>query len=385
MYFPSSLAAGRRKIPGRPEPLQVRGLFLRAGLAALGHLEMIAGRESIEVLIADPKTDAELRGRLQSVMAIRRFAAAELLLPVDDHYRSYVDLNRPYVTWNVYATPEFSLKPKTWKYPIIGPAGYRGFFSPELAEACAAKLRASGFDVYVAGAAAYSTLGWFEDPLPSTVVAGDEIALANVIFHELAHQLLYVSGDTPFNESFAVAVAAEGTRRYLGADPAKVRQYREYRRRRARHNQFTELVADFRRRLETLYRRRDLEIDAMRRAKQALFAELTVAYQQLKSSWRGDSKYDAWFAPPLNNAKLASLSTYNELVPSFLALLEEKNGDLPAFYAACRNMAELPAAERRQQLQRYAPTTSTTHTTVFKRIHRTEIKKIQQPQSGRGR
>lgn len=318
-----------------------------------GHLELIAGRESIETLLEDPETDAVLRKQLQTVMEIRRFAVDKLLLPVNGHYRSYVKLDRPYVTWNVYATPEFSLAPKTWRYPIVGRAGYRGYFTPERAADCAATLQDSGLDVYIVGASAYSTLGWFADPLPSTVVARDETALANLIFHELAHQLLYVSGDTTFNESFASAVAEEGTRRYL-ASPEKLRQQREYRQRRLRHKQFTQLVAEYRRRLENLYGRQ-LETAVMRRRKQAVFTEMLAAYRRLRDDWQGYGGYDAWFEPPLNNAKIASLSTYNELVEPILALLEEKNGNLRAFYSACRDLAQMTFAERRQRLQQTAP------------------------------
>jgi len=341
-----------------------------------GHLELMSGRRSIDALVTDPETDAELRRKLNTVMAIRRFADAELYLPVNGHYRTYVKLDRKFVTWNVYAAPEFSLEPKTWKYPMIGAAAYRGFFRLDLARDCAAELRDRGYDVYIAGASAYSTLGWFDDPLPSTVAASDEIALASLIFHELAHQILYVSEDTDFNESFATAVAQEGTRRYLTAFPEKSHLLQAHRLRQIRRQQFTELVADFRRRLQILYGR-DLSSDEMRSRKQALFADMATAYARMNCSGQVDSSYDAWFAAPLNNAKIVAVSTYNRLVPVFMRLLKEKNGDMQAFYAACRELAAMPAAERRQRLQRYATTTSTTPTTVFKRINRTEIKKIQ--------
>lgn len=378
MYTPSTSTTARRATTGRwaasagkrTSPNLSVGLalliiaLLLIGCESLGyfphliggHFELLADRESIDALIADPDTEPTLRERLQTVDGIRRFAAEALHLPAQGHYRTYVALDRPHVTWNVYATPEFSLAPKTWKYPIIGAAGYRGYFTPERAEACASKLRDSGFDVYIAGASAYSTLGWFEDPLPSTVIVRDEIALANLIFHELAHQLLYVAGDTVFNESFATAVADEGTRRYL-ASSDNPRQRQQYRLRRIRHRQFTALVAEYRGHLENLYRR-NLAAADMRRRKQAVFADMTAAYEELKSDWQGYAGYDAWFEPPLNNAKIAAISTYHGLVAPFLQLLQEKNGNLPAFYSSCRDLAELPIAERRQQLQRGAPTPS---------------------------
>ena len=365
--LPTSAAASVRRINAGVANILARSILalffaaLLTGCKSLhyyphligGHLELIAQRESIDSLIADPDTDSDLRRQLQTLEEIRRYAAEELQLPAGEQYRTYVTLNRPFVTWNVYATPEFSLSPKIWRYPVIGAAGYRGFFSPELARTYSAELADSGLDVCIVGASAYSTLGWFQDPLPSTILKRGEITLANIVFHELAHQVLYVSGDTTFNESFATAVAEEGTRRYLSAS-AKSRQQEEYILRRTRHQQFTDLVADFRHRLETLYAR-DLDAEVMRRRKQAVFSEMSAAYVQLKSDWQGYSGYDGWFAPPLNNAKIASLSTYNELVPLFLRLLDAKNGDLPSFYETCRDLAAMPMAERRQRLQHYAP------------------------------
>lgn len=321
---------------------------------ASGQLKLVSQRQPIREVIAAPDTDAQLKRQLQRILEMRNFAQKELSLPVGSHYLSYTDLNRPYVVWNVSAAPEFSLTPHTWYYPFIGHAAYRGYFSHDKAARCAEKLEKQGLDVYVGGVTAYSTLGWFSDTVFSTIIRRDESATAALIFHELAHQVLYVSDDTTFNESFATTVEQEGLRRWvavngnpLGFD-AYVLQDR-------RRQGFLALVKKYQEKIAELYRQEGMEPEEMRRRKAALFRVMRAEYADLKADWHGYAGYDAWFDPPLNNAKLNSVGTYYDLVPALTRLLASQNGSLAAFYAECRVLAELPQPERNRRLMSLQP------------------------------
>ena len=222
------------------------------GQAIKGQYEIVARRERIEKLLADPHTPAPLKTKLQLVESLRAFATKDLKLPVDGHYQKYADVRRPFVVWNVEAAPEFSLEPKTWWYPIVGSLEYRGYFSERGATNYAVRLRKKGYDVYVGGVQAYSTLGWFKDPVLNTFVFEPEPDLAETLFHELAHQQVFASGDTDFNEAFATTVGQEGARRWLRAkgDKAAAEEYLVQLRRTA---QFARLIQSTRERLEALY------------------------------------------------------------------------------------------------------------------------------------
>jgi predicted aminopeptidase len=315
---------------------------------ASGQMEILRKRQPIAEVMAAAQTGSDLRSRLQRILAIRQFARTELSLPVKNHYLTYTDLGRPYVVWNTFAAPEFSLDPVTWWYPLIGSAAYRGFFSEEEAYRQAAELEAQGYDVYVGGVSAYSTLGWFDDTVFSTILEGDEAATAALMFHELAHQVLYAPGDTTFNESFATTVEQEGLRRWMHAsgDP---RGFRAYLEKQERREGFIRLVTETRRQLEALYAE-DLPTEKKQRRKQEIFSKLQESYLALKSAWGGYAGYDYWFRPPMNNAKLNTVGAYNDLVPAFARLLSVCNDDLPRFYAACRQLAKLPQSERRGRL-----------------------------------
>lgn len=342
----------------------ILGVFLAAiltGCESIGYYkQLISGqiailnkKQSIQELLDAPDTPEKLKEKLRLVMDIRTFAKDELFLPVKDQYLSFVELKRPFAVWNIWATPEFSFAPKTWCYPIIGCALYRGYFSKKDAFDYGHKLEAQGYDVYIGGVAAYSTLGWLDDPVFSTFIYRSDIKLAALIFHELSHHLLYVADDTTFNESFAIAVKQEGLRRWLAKrdNPKASEDYKIYYRRRW---QFIELVLKYRKELETLYAK-DLPVPEKRHAKAVVFDKLKEEYQLLKQHWRGYSGYDFWMNQKMNNAKLISVSTYHDLVPAFLELLKCCNYDLRVFYKKCQNLSKKPKEERLAYLEKYHP------------------------------
>ena len=312
--------------------------------AARGQLTIVFAREDIQHLIERPDLSQELAGKFAKVMDIREFAESELGLPVGGNYSSYVDVEREHVVWNVFAAPEFSVDPVNWCYPIAGCVAYRGYFSQQSALSYAAKLEEDGFDVYTGGVDAYSTLGWFEDSLLSTVLNRADYQLAGLIFHELAHQLVYLPGDTTFNESFATAVEREGVRRWLAKSnkdfniDAALLDY-------DRQQQFVDLVGGYRDRFESLYQ---LEINesSMRSQKLELQQTLREEYAVLKQQWQGYEGYDGWFSRSLNNAQLSTVASYNDLLPFFAAVFEQSNQDFSTFYAEVSRLADLPEQER---------------------------------------
>ena len=296
------------------------------GQAAGGQLALMGRTRPVQEVEADPA----LRERLRLALEIREFASRELGLPDSGAFRSYADLGRPYALWNVVAAPEFSLAPVQSCFPVAGCVSYRGYYEKEAAERHASAQRALGHDVVVYGVPAYSTLGWFDDPLLSTFIHYPEADLARLMFHELAHQVAYVKDDSTFNESFAVVVEREGLRRWLAArgqlpaprfDPAP-------------------RIAEVRARLEALYRTR-LAPQAMRERKRAELEALRPLLARLP----------AFEGQEPNNAFVASYATYTDLVPAFERLLAESGGDLARFYDRVRSLARLPPAERNAQLR----------------------------------
>ncbi|RPH46211.1 MAG: aminopeptidase [Burkholderiales bacterium] len=315
----------------------------------VGHLELINRRRPVDELLADPATEPALRVRLARALEIRAFASRELGLPANGSYTGYTDVQRPFVLWNVFATPELSLTLERWCFPVAGCVAYRGYYDRETAERFAASLRDRGLEAHVGGVPAYSTLGWFDDPLLSTFIQYPEAELARLVFHELAHQVLYVSGDTTFNESFATAVEEAGVERWLAhrADAAVERVYREHA---ARRLAFVALLRRYKEALNAVYAR-EADDDAKRLAKRSTFDALRSEYAQLKASWGGYAGYDRFFAQGPTNPQLAAVGAYNDLLPAFRALLAQGGGDLPAFYAAVRDLAALPKAARDARLR----------------------------------
>ena len=317
--------------------------------AVRGQLDLLRRATPIEEELARDTVPAALKAKLRSVLAIRQFASRELALPDNGSYRSYAELGRRYVLWNVFAAAEFSVVPVTSCFPIAGCVSYRGYFSEADAEAAGAARRERGNDVFIGGVPAYSTLGWFDDPVLSTFIHYPEAELARLMFHELAHQLLYVKDDTRFNESFAATVEQAGVARWLAQD-GNERKRAGYERLGEIRREFVALLLKYRGMLD-LYYRQNLPPDEMRLGKAQRLAEMDEEYRRLKASWGGYTGYDRWFAGKPNNATLASVALYTELVPAFTALLEREGGDLPRFYAAVKKLAKLPKEERDARLR----------------------------------
>ncbi|MBZ9658706.1 aminopeptidase [Mesorhizobium sp. ESP-6-4] len=318
-----------------------------------GHVEIMAARKNVGRLIRDPSTPQALRAKLTSASAIRRFATEELALPDNNSYRSYVDVGRNNVTLAVFAAPQFSLAPITWCFPVFGCVPYKGYFSRKDALESAAELQRQGLDVYVSGVTAYSTLGWFSDPLLSTMLRQDDTYLASLIFHELAHQKVYVNGDSAFNEAFAVSVETTGTRKWLRAtgNRAGLRSYEIDRKRKA---DFLGLISKTRDELRQVYGS-PRSPQQMAAAKAAAIDRLRMRYRQMRDRrWAGYRGYDAWFDSPINNAKLAATAVYGEQVPAFLRLFDLCSGDYPRFYASVRRIGKLPAPSRAEALRTVA-------------------------------
>jgi predicted aminopeptidase len=311
--------------------------------AAGGEMHVLNARRPIDKVVADPSTPEPLRARLMDVQAARDFAVTELHLPDNRSYRTYADIKRPYVVWNVVATPEFSVEPKHWCFPIAGCVAYRGYFKEKSARAFAAQLAKRGFDVTVGGVPAYSTLGKFADPILSTMMRYGDSDLAAIIFHELAHQLLYVKNDSEFNEAFANTVEETGLERWLESrgHPDLMREFLQEN---ASENAFVELFARGRAQLKKLYAS-GIPAQEMREKKAGIFAQLTADARELQKK-QGDQYYDSWLAEGLNNAHLASIATYYECMPGFKRLLAEQGGDMERFYAAVRELAKQPQAVR---------------------------------------
>ena len=314
-----------------------------------GHLALISRARPVEMVVADPETAPRLAARLRIALDIREFASTALALPANESYHRFVDLDRRYVLWNVVAAPELSLEPRQWCFPVAGCLSYRGYFSEADAREHAGTLASEGWDVTVAGVGAYSTLGWFDDPLLSTMVALSEYHFAGIVFHELAHQRLYVPGDTAFNESFAVVVERAGVRRWIEAQ-GRAGLAGRYRIAAERRAVFLNLVRDTRRDLETVYASSRPEAEK-REAKVHLIERLRTRYDALRATWEGGPTWDFWFERGVNNAAIALLSTYDRWVPVLDALLARSGGDLEAFYLECEALTALTPVERRARLE----------------------------------
>ena len=333
-------------------------LFLLGGCSSLDYYSQLASgqwrllhaREPVAEVIADPNSAPALREHLIKSQQARVFASRQLHLPDNPSYRLYVDVGRPYVVWNVFATGAFSLDPVTHCFPVAGCVAYRGYYSQGAARGEAALQRQAGMDVYVSGVETYSTLGWFDDPILSSMLSRGDERMAALIFHELAHQRFYVKDDTEFNESYANFVEQEGARQWRvarGLAPQSLAASKQ-------NDQFIQLVLDARERLKTLYGQ-PLSAEVMRERKAAEFERLRRDYRQMRDTqWAGDKRFDPWINAPMNNAKLLPFGLYDQWVPAFAALFKQVNGDWSAFYSAVEKLGALPMEQRKAALRTLA-------------------------------
>jgi predicted aminopeptidase len=319
------------------------------GQAVSGQMELLHRAQPISAILSDPAADLSLKRALAKAVELRAFASRELLLPDNRSYTSYADLQRPFVVWNVFAAGEFSTEAKKWCFVGVGCVNYRGFFSKGDADHFAQDLQHEGYDVSVGGVPAYSTLGWFNDPILNTFIGYAETELARLMFHELAHQLIFVRDDSAFNESFATTVELEGVSRWLARNGTAA-QRAALDATQHRQSAFAAIVLNTRRSLETVYASEATDTEK-RASKARLFTELRAALARLQTGTSGASRSDRWQTLRLNNAHLASIATYTQLVPAFQALLAQQHGDIGQFYAAVKALSALPQTERAALLQ----------------------------------
>ncbi len=316
--------------------------------SAVGHLRLMAQREPIRELLESPDTEPQLRERLQEALAIREYASEKLGLPRNGSYTSYVELTKPYVVWSVVATDEFSMDPIQSCFPVVGCVTYRGYYDEAAAEAYADELRQQGKDVFVGGVQAYSTLGWFDDPVVSSMLDRGDILFAEVVFHELAHQVLYVDDDTRFNEAFATVVGEYGVRQWLReTNPDALPKYERWLEKKA---DFIVLLRGAGDDLRKVYAAGGSE-DEKRKAKERVLLKLSQDYETLKQRWGGFDGYDRWFKQPVNNARLASVAVYRDLVPFFEKWLQACEGSIPRFMGALSVMDSGSVTARLERLK----------------------------------
>lgn len=315
--------------------------------AATGHWKILSARQPIGDLVQQDNIDEALKVKLKLILELREYAQQELQLPVGDNYQDYTDIERPFVVWNLFAAPELEIAPLSWCFPIAGCVNYKGYFDEEVAREQARQLAAEGYDVYVGGIKAYSTLGWFDDVVLSTFIKRDDSKLAALLFHELAHQQLYLKDDTTFNESFARAVEIEGVQRWL-TENDRAEEFLVYQSGQRRHDAWVALLARYRERLTVLYQSEKSD-DEKREGKAQLLSELLNEYVVYKEKWNYTG-YDRWMNDSLNNAKLATVADYNDWVSSFRQLFREEKGSWETFFQRSEQLAELNKDDRRREL-----------------------------------
>lgn len=323
--------------------------------SATGHLQMMSAAKPVEDWLSAEESPDRLKARLALSQRIRDFAVAELKLPDNPSYRRYADLRRAAVVWNVVAAPAYSVTLKDWCFPVTGCVTYKGYFDEAKARAEAADLAAQGYESNVYPVPAYSTLGWMNwaggDPLLNTFIHYPEGELARLLFHELAHQVVYAKHDTMFNESFATAVERLGGARWLATHASEAARS-ENAQFNARRNEFRSLALATRKRLEGIYEgTQGAERD---RLKQAALREFRADYAKLRDGWGGDPArfrgFDQW-VERANNASFGAQAAYDELVPGFEALFQREGRDWKRFYDAVKRLADLPREERHRLLK----------------------------------
>jgi predicted aminopeptidase len=314
-----------------------------------GHIDLLLKKQPISGILASDDTDESLQKKLEMVLDIRKFASEHLALPVNNNYSEYADLGRDFVVWNVFATPELSLQPKQWCFVFVGCLNYRGYYSKDSAINYAAELKSQGHDVFVAGVTAYSTLGWFNDPVLNTMISRDNHYLASVIFHELSHQNIYIKNDTAFNEAFAEMVAQTGVQHWLDLrDSAASKQ--DFLDKQLEQTSFVNLILKYKVKLEAVYNS-ELTNDKKREAKALLLNQLVGEYAD-KSELEGNTaRYATWFSSALNNAKLATVITYQEYVSGFLTIFNHSHRNYEKFYESVEKLSRCDIFKRKSILE----------------------------------
>ncbi len=312
--------------------------------AVTGHLKLMNARVDVAKLLESSEVEPQLKAQLRLALRLRAFASERLGLPDNDSYKSFVKTGKKFITWNVVAAEEFSVIAKTWCFPFAGCVNYKGFFKQEGAQKLAAILRDDGFDTSINGATAYSTIGWFDDPLLDTMLRGHELRLAGLIFHELAHQKQYIKGDSDFNEAYASFVEQKGVIAWLSEQDGN-ELLAEYSRLQARRSEFSQLLLTTREKLQLLYQT-ELSDSEKRKQKQHLFELLRLDYEVFKSRWQEYTGYDDWFRKDLNNARIVATSTYRRLIPAFEALYKLSESKLDVFFKKTKELAKLKKAAR---------------------------------------
>ena len=316
--------------------------------AVRGHLGLLFKSASIDRLIATHKVGSKTRERLMLLREIRRFGVSQLSLPDNDSYTRYADIGRDYAVWAVFASDEFSIEPKTWCFPIAGCVPYRGYFARHRAERFALDLKTGGLDVFSSGVPAYSTLGWGSDPVLNTVLMWPDDQLAGLIFHELAHQVVYVKNESAFNESFATFVEEMGVQEWL-RERGDTQALAAYRSRRAWRARVVKKIFDHRASLARLYRS-GLSADAMRKEKKLLFARFREHYRNEQFAGQHPLTWDHWILSEPNNARLNAIATYHQYIPAFQQLFEGCGSNFRVFFDEVRALTEMPPVDRMRQL-----------------------------------
>ena len=314
-----------------------------------GHVDLLLKRQPISGILASQNTDKLLRDKLEMVLEIRRFASEHLGLPDNGSYSDYADLGRNFVVWNVFAAPELSLQAKQWCFLFVGCLNYRGYYSEEAANRYAQTLEAQGHDVFVGGVTAYSTLGWFNDPVLNTMLNRDNNYLASVIFHELSHQKFYLKNDTAFNEAFAEMVAQTGVQYWLNLHgTAASRQ--KFLDKRSDETSFVNLILKYKEKLEMTYNS-EISTDEKRANKKFLLNQLAEEYKNQYETGGNSGRYITWLSSGLNNAKLTSVITYQDYVSGFLTIFNHEYGNYQKFYGSVEKLSKCDKFRRKSILE----------------------------------
>jgi len=314
----------------------------------LGQATILAQQRPVEDVLREAQLTAEEQKKLHLILAVRHFAITELGLHDSTSYTTFVQLNRPYVSYNLTAAPPDALTPYVWTFPILGQMPYKGFFRQEYAIREQRLLEEQGYETYLRGIRAYSTLGYFDDPILSSMLAYDDRFLINTIIHEMVHQTVWVKGSVSFNESLASFVGEHGTLAYLtqryGTDAPEVQQYRDLRADALVFEAYMHALVE---RLEALYQTPISREEKLQR-KAALIAEAVATYSTVWPRMRTTAYRQYFTQRPVNNAALLAFRVYHRDTTFFEHALAAQDGDLRRLIAYFKTLRadQIPAQFR---------------------------------------